>query len=217
VLPCHGIFPTVADLLQRREAAWQEILAAKLAPSPQGVLARRHSPLVLPLLTGLTPDWEPSRLKRDGRDGSTSKFGSNHAGERSGGRGQGKALASRELRPRERDRNAYPTAQLPFRSYGRRSRNRSDEEVNPGAGPTMRSRLRKHLQGRPRYKTLNRRVKSPTFFRFGDWRLVRAIFDKYQSPLRKPRRLSQWITFSATRKEDETLAEPTLLVGERRD
>jgi hypothetical protein len=66
----HWHFPPFADLLPPlREAAWQEILAGTFVlEAVKGMAGRRHYPLVPALLPRLTPDWELSRLTRDGRD-----------------------------------------------------------------------------------------------------------------------------------------------------
>jgi hypothetical protein len=68
--PRHWHFPPFADLLPPlREAAWQEILAGKLVlDAIKGVSGRRHKPLLPAVLPRLIPDWELSRLIRDGRD-----------------------------------------------------------------------------------------------------------------------------------------------------
>jgi hypothetical protein len=63
-------FPPFADLLpQLRAQAWQEILAGKLVlEGLKGLTGRRHHALAPALLPRLTPDWDLSRLTRDGRD-----------------------------------------------------------------------------------------------------------------------------------------------------
>jgi hypothetical protein len=68
--PRHWIFPPFADLLPAlREAAWQEILAGKFVlEAIKSIRGRRHQPLAPAALPRLTPDWELSRLTRDGRD-----------------------------------------------------------------------------------------------------------------------------------------------------
>ena len=68
--PSYWHFPPVADLLPPlREVAWQKILAGEFVlEAIKGVTGRQHRPLVPALLPRLTPDWELSRLIRDGRD-----------------------------------------------------------------------------------------------------------------------------------------------------
>jgi hypothetical protein len=68
--PRHWVFPPLADLLPPlRALAWQEALAGKFVlEGIKGITGRRHYPLTPALLPRLTPDWELSRLLRDGRD-----------------------------------------------------------------------------------------------------------------------------------------------------
>ena len=68
--PSYWPFPPVADLLAPlREVAWQEILAGNLVlEAIPGVTGREHRPLAVTELPRLAPDFELSRLTRDGRD-----------------------------------------------------------------------------------------------------------------------------------------------------
>jgi hypothetical protein len=68
--PRHWHFPPFSNLLPSlREAAWQEILAGTFVlEAIKGITGRRYRPLVPALLPRLAPDWELSRLTRDGRD-----------------------------------------------------------------------------------------------------------------------------------------------------
>jgi len=66
----HWIFPPLVDLLPPlRALAWEEALAGRLVlEGVKGLTGRRHHPLAPALLPRLTPDWDLSRLTRDGRD-----------------------------------------------------------------------------------------------------------------------------------------------------
>jgi hypothetical protein len=154
--PRRWHFPPFADLLPPlREAAWQEILAGKLVlEAIKGVTGRRHQPLVLALLPRLTPDWELSRLTRDGLDEyieirvrpmPATDIPRPWQGKPS--RGDVEAAASKIA-------EAYPPpAQLPFENFWAALKERVGPKVTRQQARDALKTHAKHLQGRRGYNS----------------------------------------------------------------
>jgi hypothetical protein len=68
--PRYWTFPTLEELLpELRELAWQRMLASSLlVEGIKGIRGKRYRSLLPAELPRLAPDWELSRLTRDGRD-----------------------------------------------------------------------------------------------------------------------------------------------------